>query len=143
MGRAPTAGCLSRSERRRPAGNRKERALAGRRHFTRTSDICERAFPGRRRATDTRSTSAPSKTGNAHLALAAAAELRNVDLADALSLVLLVREDDPLRYDARPCGGSAGTPPKVARCASPRAGMDAWIWLSLSFGSPYRCPLRL
>jgi hypothetical protein len=39
------------------------------------------------------------KTGNAHLALAAAAELRHVDLADALSLVLLVRDDDPLRYE--------------------------------------------
>jgi len=38
------------------------------------------------------------KTGNAHLALAAAAELRHVDLADPLSLVLLIREDDPLRY---------------------------------------------
>jgi hypothetical protein len=35
------------------------------------------------------------KTGNAHLALAAAAELRHVDLADALSLVLLIRDDDP------------------------------------------------
>ncbi len=39
------------------------------------------------------------KTGNAHLALAAAAELRHVDLADALSLVLLIRDDDPQRYD--------------------------------------------
>jgi hypothetical protein len=39
------------------------------------------------------------KTGNAHLTLAAAAELRQVDLADALSLVLLVREDAPLKYD--------------------------------------------
>jgi hypothetical protein len=39
------------------------------------------------------------KTGNAPLALAAAAELRHVDLADALSLTLLVRDDDPLRYE--------------------------------------------
>jgi hypothetical protein len=39
------------------------------------------------------------KTGNAHLALAAAAELRYVDLADALSLVLLIRDSDPLRYE--------------------------------------------
>jgi hypothetical protein len=39
------------------------------------------------------------KTGNAHLALAAAAELRHVDLADALSLVLLIRDGDPLRYE--------------------------------------------
>jgi hypothetical protein len=39
------------------------------------------------------------KTGNAHLALAAAAELRHVDLADALSLVLLIRDDDPLRFE--------------------------------------------
>jgi hypothetical protein len=39
------------------------------------------------------------KTGNAHLALAAAAELRHVDLADALSLVLLIRDDGPQRYD--------------------------------------------
>jgi hypothetical protein len=39
------------------------------------------------------------KTGNAHLALAAAAELRYVDLADALSLVLLIRAGDPLRYE--------------------------------------------
>jgi hypothetical protein len=39
------------------------------------------------------------KTGNARLALAAAAELRHVDLADALSLVLLIRDDDPLRYE--------------------------------------------
>lgn len=35
------------------------------------------------------------KTGNAHIALAAAAELRHVRLADALSLVLLIREDKP------------------------------------------------
>ncbi len=39
------------------------------------------------------------KTGNAHLALAAGAGLRHVDLADALSLVLLIRDDDPLRYE--------------------------------------------
>jgi hypothetical protein len=39
------------------------------------------------------------KTGNAHLALCAAAELRHVDLADALSLVLLIRDDDPLRFE--------------------------------------------
>jgi hypothetical protein len=39
------------------------------------------------------------KTGNAHLALAAAAELRHVDLAAALSLVLLIRDDDPLRFE--------------------------------------------
>jgi hypothetical protein len=39
------------------------------------------------------------KTGNAHLALAAAAELRHVGLADALSLVLMIRDDDPLRYE--------------------------------------------
>jgi hypothetical protein len=39
------------------------------------------------------------KTGNAHLALAAAAELRHIDLADALSLVLLIRDGDPLQYE--------------------------------------------
>jgi hypothetical protein len=39
------------------------------------------------------------KTGNAHLALAVAAELRHVDLADALSLVLLIRDDDPLLFE--------------------------------------------
>jgi hypothetical protein len=39
------------------------------------------------------------KTGNAHLALAAAAELRHVDLADALSLVVLIRDSAPLRYE--------------------------------------------
>jgi hypothetical protein len=39
------------------------------------------------------------ETGDALLALAAAAELRHVDLADALSLVLLIRDGDPLRYE--------------------------------------------
>jgi hypothetical protein len=39
------------------------------------------------------------KTGNAHIALAAAADLRQVGLADALSLVLLIREDNPVLYD--------------------------------------------
>jgi hypothetical protein len=39
------------------------------------------------------------KTGNAHLALAAAAELGQVGLADALSLLLLIREDEPVLYD--------------------------------------------
>jgi hypothetical protein len=39
------------------------------------------------------------KTGDAHLALAAAAELRHIGLADALSLVFLIRDDDPQRYD--------------------------------------------
>jgi hypothetical protein len=39
------------------------------------------------------------KTGNAHLAIAAAHDLRRVGLADALSLCLLIRDDDPLRYD--------------------------------------------
>ncbi len=39
------------------------------------------------------------KTGNAHIALAAAPELRKVGLADALSLVLLIREDNPVLYD--------------------------------------------
>jgi hypothetical protein len=37
-------------------------------------------------------------TGNAHLALAAASELRQVSLADALSLLFLIREDEPLLY---------------------------------------------
>lgn len=37
--------------------------------------------------------------GDAHLALAVAAELRDVDLADALSLDLLIRDDDPLRFE--------------------------------------------
>jgi len=45
------------------------------------------------------------KTGNAHLALAVAAELRHIDLADALSLVLLIRDDDPSGMTARRCGG--------------------------------------
>jgi hypothetical protein len=39
------------------------------------------------------------RSGTAHLALDAAAELRQVPLADALSLCLLIRDDDPLRYD--------------------------------------------
>jgi hypothetical protein len=39
------------------------------------------------------------KSGNVHLALAAAAELRQVGLADALSLLLLIREDNPVLYD--------------------------------------------
>jgi hypothetical protein len=39
------------------------------------------------------------KTRNAHLALAAAAEVRHVDLADALSLTLLVRDDDPVLFE--------------------------------------------
>jgi hypothetical protein len=36
---------------------------------------------------------------NAHVALAAAAELRHVELPDALRLCLLIRDDDPLRYE--------------------------------------------
>jgi hypothetical protein len=39
------------------------------------------------------------RAGNAHLALAAAGELREVSLADALSLLLLIREDRPVLYD--------------------------------------------
>jgi hypothetical protein len=39
------------------------------------------------------------KAGSAHLALAAAAELRQVGLADALSLLLVIREDRPVLYD--------------------------------------------
>jgi hypothetical protein len=41
------------------------------------------------------------KSGTAHLALAAAAaaDLRQVALADALSLLLLIREDKPVLYD--------------------------------------------
>ncbi len=39
------------------------------------------------------------KTGNAHIALAATAEPRQVGLADALSLVLPIREDNPVLYD--------------------------------------------
>ena len=61
--------------------------------------MCEHAYPvtsqGHRYAQFQRAL----ETGNAHLALAAAAELRQVDLADALSLVLLIRDDDPLRYE--------------------------------------------
>src|SRR6478609_12034001 len=38
------------------------------------------------------------KTGNAYIALAAA-ELRQVGLADALSLLLVIREDKPVLYD--------------------------------------------
>ena len=36
------------------------------------------------------------ETGNAQLALAAAAELRRGGLSDALSLLLLIREDKPV-----------------------------------------------
>ena len=61
--------------------------------------MCEHVFPvtsqGHRYAQFQRAL----KTGNAHLALAAAAELRQVGLADALSLCLLIRDDDPIRYD--------------------------------------------
>ena len=39
------------------------------------------------------------ESGNAHVALAAAAELRQVGLADALSLLFLIREDRPVLYD--------------------------------------------
>jgi hypothetical protein len=39
------------------------------------------------------------KTRNAHFALAAAAELKRVGLADALSLLLLICEDEPVLYD--------------------------------------------
>src|SRR5438045_2671821 len=39
------------------------------------------------------------KSGNAHVALAAAAELRQVGLADALSLLFVIREDKPVLYD--------------------------------------------
>ncbi len=39
------------------------------------------------------------KSRNAHQALAAAAELRQINLADALSLVFLIREDTPVLYD--------------------------------------------
>ena len=45
-----------------------------------------------------RSSSVPSRPGRA-AALAAAAELRRIDLADALSLCLLIRDDDPLRFE--------------------------------------------
>jgi hypothetical protein len=61
-------------------------------------DICEHAFvtsQGHRYARFQRAL----KTGNAHLALAAAAEVRQVGLADALSLLLLIREDEPVLYD--------------------------------------------
>jgi hypothetical protein len=61
--------------------------------------MCEHAFVVTSQGHAAASSSARSKTGNAHLALAAAAELRQVDLADALSLVLLIREDDPLRHE--------------------------------------------
>jgi hypothetical protein len=62
--------------------------------------VCEHAFPlvtsqGRPYARFTRAL----KSGNAHLALAAAAELRQVTLADALSLLFLIREDNPVLYD--------------------------------------------
>jgi hypothetical protein len=39
------------------------------------------------------------RTGNAFLALEAARHLRAVGLADALSICLLLREGDPVRYD--------------------------------------------
>jgi hypothetical protein len=38
-------------------------------------------------------------SGNPHLAMEAARGLRHVDLADALSLCLLLRDGDPLRYE--------------------------------------------
>jgi len=39
------------------------------------------------------------KIGNAHIALAAAADLKRDGLTDALSLLLLIREDEPVLYD--------------------------------------------
>jgi len=44
------------------------------------------------------------KSGNPHLALDAPAELQRIGLADALSLLLLIREDKPVLYDQ---GGGA------------------------------------
>jgi hypothetical protein len=39
------------------------------------------------------------RSGNAHLALASVAELRQINLADALSLLFVIREDRPVLYD--------------------------------------------
>jgi hypothetical protein len=39
------------------------------------------------------------KIGNAHIALAAAADLKRGGFADALSLLLVIREDEPVLYD--------------------------------------------
>ena len=39
------------------------------------------------------------KSGNAHQALDAAAELQRIGIAEALSLRLVIREDEPVLYD--------------------------------------------
>jgi hypothetical protein len=69
------------------------------RRYARAADPCEHAFPvtsqGHRYAQFERAL----KTGNVFLAMNAARELRHVDLADALSLLLLLSDDDPVRFD--------------------------------------------
>jgi hypothetical protein len=61
--------------------------------------VCEHAFPMTSQGHAYARFRRALKTGNAHIALAAAAELRQVGLADALSLLLLIREDKPVLYD--------------------------------------------
>jgi hypothetical protein len=55
-----------------------------------------RAHPSEHRARHDRGSVTPAPSSNT---LAAAAELRHVDLADALSLVLLIRDDAPPRHE--------------------------------------------
>src|SRR3989442_9486395 len=62
-------------------------------------DMCEHAFAVTSQGHPYAKFQRALKTRNAHLALAAAADLRAIGLADALSLILLVRDDDPIRYD--------------------------------------------
>ena len=61
--------------------------------------MCEHAFPMTSQGFAYGRFQRALKSGNAHLALTAGAELRRVGLADALSLVLLIREDNPILYD--------------------------------------------
>jgi len=61
--------------------------------------VCEHAFPITSQGHAYARFQRALKTKNAHIALAAAAELRHVGLADALSLLLLIREHKPVLCD--------------------------------------------
>ena len=80
------------------------------------------------------------RTGNLNIIRAAAAELPRVNLEDALSVCMAIRDAEPERFEVRRCPGWRDSPPSRRRpwptCGKPR---EPWSPCAATPTAPWTC----
>jgi hypothetical protein len=80
--------------------------------------------------------------GSATIALAAAADLTHVGLADALELLLLLLDSEPTVLSGRRCAGTAATAGRSETSTSPRLKPCSPAWRGFGEVGRSRPPMR-